>query len=51
MIKTATNTLVGTATTGGLSPYGVAVIPAGGHVHVTNPLDGTVTVLDVATKM
>jgi YVTN family beta-propeller protein len=49
MIDTASNINVGTIPVG-LTPAGVPVNPAGTRVYVSNYADGTVSVIDTATK-
>jgi YVTN family beta-propeller protein len=49
VIDTASNINVGTIPVG-LTPAGLVVHPAGTHLYVSNYADGTVSVIDIATK-
>jgi YVTN family beta-propeller protein len=50
VIDTRTNTVVGSPTTVGNSPWGVAVAPDGVEVYVANINSGTVSVIDARTN-
>ena len=51
VIRAATNTVAGMPITVGVQPIGVAITPDGTQAYVTNFHDGTVSVIDTATKM